>query len=183
MPDLSPFKWQDITDVKPIICSHQIWYQASDPYITDLWFLGGFISNQECSFFHLPNLALGLLQLPDKIIQGTMSARAERKDTLILPDTVFNIRKQGVSRSRHVFRKMIQTAILITGYEDLLSGNIIILCIVFHYMFPFLISILFWYEIHITLYPIFPAFFPVYCLDWKDTLNDDMKRLLRKGWV
>ena len=71
-----------------------------------------------------------------------------------------------------------QISILITGNEDVLSASTIMLCIVFLYT-----SFLFWSHFYFGItyiflcIPIFPAFFPVHCHDWKDTMNDDMKRM------
>lgn len=143
-----------------------------------MWFLGGLIHNQECSFLQLPDLASGLLLAARQDYSWHSKCRGRQESYHTLPEKVFNIGNKRVSHSTHVFRKIVQAAILISGYKDLLSGSIIMLYIVFHYT-----SFLFWSHFHFGvkyMYPyisVLPAFFPVYGCDWKDTLNDDMNRV------
>lgn len=60
-----------------------------------------------------------------KIIQGTGSARTERRDTVTPPGKVFSLRNKRVNHCRQHFWKIRQTTILIT-FENL-NGNTVML--------------------------------------------------------
>lgn len=106
-------------------------------------------------------LTLGLLLLSGKISQGITSARAERRNALILPAEVFNKRNEGVFLKNDANYNSNYWLSGCTKWEHNYA--------VYNFSlsnFPFLTSLvasaLFWYEIGISLHPCFACFSPGY---------------------